>query len=354
MAVLRILLVSTPIGTLGSGLGGGVEITVLNIAAALSQYGHDVTILAGEGSVAAGHRLLTATGISPPNAQHLPRDAPIVMPVDGLLANFFDVAQRCQGDYDVILNLAYDWLPFYLTPFFRTPLLHVVGMGSLGDAVDLALRRVVTEYPGRVAVHTHAQAATFSFGKELVVISNGLDLSRYRFNPQPDPALGWVARISREKGLEDAAAAAAEVGLALRVWGVVEDAPYWAEVQRKFPGDTIDFKGFLPTDQLQAELGRVQALLVTPKWVEAFGNVVAESLAVGVPVIAYRRGGPAEIVRDASTGFLVEADSISGLVQAIRRLPEIDRSECRAQAEAEFSLPALGKRLLGWVTPQLR
>jgi UDP-glucose:tetrahydrobiopterin glucosyltransferase len=62
---------------------------------------------------------------------------------------------------------------------------------------------------------------------------------------------------------------------------------------------------------------------MTPRWVEAFGNVAIEALACGVPVIAYRRGGAAEIITDGKTGFLVEPDSIEGLVAAIDRLDEI-------------------------------
>jgi len=50
---------------------------------------------------------------------------------------------------------------------------------------------------------------------------------------------------------------------------------------------------------------------MTPRWMEAFGNVAIEALACGVPVIAYRRGGPAEIVQDGQTGFLVEPDSVT-------------------------------------------
>ncbi len=73
-----------------------------------------------------------------------------------------------------------------------------------------------------------------------------------------------------------------------------------------------------------------------------------EALACGVPVIAYRRGGPAEIVQDRKTGFLVEPDSVNELVDAITRLDEIDRYACRQQAEAEFSLEALGDRFEKW------
>ena len=73
-----------------------------------------------------------------------------------------------------------------------------------------------------------------------------------------------------------------------------------------------------------------------------------EALACGVPVISYRRGGPAEIIQDGKTGFLVEPDSVNGLVDAIARLDEIDRYTCRQQAETEYSLRALGDRFEKW------
>jgi UDP-glucose:tetrahydrobiopterin glucosyltransferase len=93
---------------------------------------------------------------------------------------------------------------------------------------------------------------------------------------------------------------------------------------------------------------------MTPRWVEAFGNVAIEALACGVPVIAYARGGPAEIVKDGETGFLVKPDSVTGLIEAINRIDEIKRDRCRQQAESEYSLTALGDRFEVWFTKILK
>ena len=51
-------------------------------------------------------------------AQSQGRDALITMPQDAVLSNMWDYARSVQMNYDVIVNFAYDWLPFYLTPFF--------------------------------------------------------------------------------------------------------------------------------------------------------------------------------------------------------------------------------------------
>ena len=95
-------------------------------------------------------------------------------------------------------------------------------------------------------------------------------------------------------------------------------------------------------------LKTLRALLMTPRWIEAFGNVAIEALACGVPVIAYSRGGPSEIVRDGKTGFLVEPDSVPGLVSAIEKIDSLSRVACRKQAETEYSLAALGDRFEAW------
>jgi UDP-glucose:tetrahydrobiopterin glucosyltransferase len=87
---------------------------------------------------------------------------------------------------------------------------------------------------------------------------------------------------------------------------------------------------------------------MTHHWVEAFGNVTIEALACGVPVITYDRGGPAEIVQPGSTGWLVPPDDVAALAAAIQRIDDLDRSACRRQAEAEYSLPALGDRFEAW------
>jgi len=346
---LRILFLSTTVGPLGSGQGGGVELTLKNLASALRQRGHEVSVAAPVGSVLEGFAVAQIPGTLQSTAQSQQRTSPIVMPKGSVLANLWDYARQQQPQADVLVNLAYDWLPFYLTPFFQKPIAHLVSMGSLTDAMDAAIGEVAAQFPGTIAMHTQAQADTFSFAGQCRILGNGLDLAQYTFQPEPEARLGWVGRISPEKGLEDAIAAAAEVGIPLRIWGAKTDEGYWQSLCVQFPKADFEYAGFLSTADLQRELGTCQGLLMTPRWVEAFGNVAVEALACGVPVIAYRRGGPAEIVQDGVTGYLVEPDSVAGLVGAIALLPQIERAACRRWAEAEYSLTAMGDRVEQWL-----
>jgi UDP-glucose:tetrahydrobiopterin glucosyltransferase len=345
---LRLLFVSSPLGPLGSGLGGGVELTLHNIATEMVRRGHTIAIVGTQGSIGWGMPLVEIAGAPQVSAQTQGRDAPIVIPASSVLANMWDYVRQVQTEYDLIVNFAYDWLPFYLTPFFTIPIAHLVSMGSLTEAMDEMIERVAVQFPGTIGVHSLAQGATFTFSDRCRCLGNGIDLSLYDFCAQPAPWVGWVGRISPEKGLEDAVAASQLTGIPLKIMGFLENERYWQQIVQDYPNAPINYEGFLSTAELQQRLRECKALLMTPRWVEAFGNVAIEALACGVPVIAYRRGGPAEIVEDGKTGFLVEPDSVAGLVEAMKHLDRIDRYACRQRVETEYSNQAMGDRIERW------
>jgi len=323
-------------------------LSLYNIAQEMIRRGHTLQVVAPQGSMAGSLPLVEIYGRFQIIAQSQERTAPITMPGDSVLANMWEYAHQVQADFDLIVNLAYDWLPFYLTPFFSDPIAHFVSMGSLYEAMDRIIAQVAAQFPGTVGFYTPSQAATFAINQHCPCLGSGIDLSLYQFCPQPQPWLAWLGRIAPEKGLEDAVAAAQIADIPLKIMGKIQDRSYWEQICQNYPDAPIEYLGFLPTAELQQELHQCRALLMTPRWMEAFGNVAIEALACGVPVIAYRRGGPAEIIQDGKTGFLVEPDSIAGLVAAIARLNEIDRYICRQQAEIEYSLAALGDRFEQW------
>jgi len=359
---LRLLLLSTPVGPLGSGLGGGVELTVVNLANVLVQFGHHVTVVtpAGEsddgpqvGDLCDAFRLVRVPGALQMTAQHQGRCAPVV--TSAVLANIWDYARQQQPHYDLLVNFAYDWLPFFLTPFFDRPIAHFVSMGSVSDAVDAAIAQVSERFPGTLGAYTRSQAETFLADSADIawqILGSGLNMAQYDYCDKPDDVLAWVGRIAPEKGVEDAIAAARLSQQPLKIFGKVEDCRYWQAVQSKIDwteaAAPVEYCGFLPTDQLQKVLGRARALLMTSKWIEAFGMVVIEAMACGVPVIAYARGGPAEIVQSGKTGWLVAPDSVKDVVGAIAKIDQIDRARCRQQTEAQYGLHPWGRRFERW------
>lgn len=283
-------------------------------------------------------------------AQGQSRSEPII--TGAALSNMWDYARQVQSRYDLLVNFAYDWLPFYLTPFFKTPVAHFVSMGSLSNAIDEAIARTSKQHPGTLGAYTRSQVNTFAqtSASQWQILGSGIDINQYDYCDHPNDTLAWVGRISPEKGLEDAVAAAVMAGRPLKIFGKLENLTYWQSVQPLIAEAPvqIDYCGFLSTAELQKSLGQSQALLVTPHWTEAFGIVAIEALACGVPVIAYRQGGPAEIVQLGKTGWLVDPGDVTGLAEAIARIGQIDRRQCRHTAETTYSLTAWGDRFEQW------
>jgi UDP-glucose:tetrahydrobiopterin glucosyltransferase len=355
---MKVLVVSTPVGSLGSGRGGGVEVTAIGLVAGLLARGHAVTVLAAAGSLlppaCAAASLWSESGVDQPSWQHRPRPTPVEIPGNALLPRLWQRALEQQAHFDVLINLAYDWLPFWLTRSVQTPLCHLVSMGSVAEVMDEVIEEVAAWRPERLAFHTAAQAADFSLPAAPRLLGNGFDPTAYEFRPQAGAALGWAGRIAPEKGLEDAARVAVQLGLPLRVWGLREDEAYANAVEAAVPPGSLDWRGFLPTSQFQAELGACRVLLNTPKWNEAFGNVVVEAMACGVPVAAYARGGPGELVREGVNGALAAPDDLQALAAAVARAGNLDRRSCRQWFEQHHSIDAFAARLETWLEDVVR
>ena len=326
---------------------------MVNLAQVLIRRGHEVAIAAPEGSVVPdGLTLMQIPGVLQPTAQTQDRTDPGV--AESALANLWRYAREVQGQYDLLVNFAYDRLPFALTPSFSVPVAHFVSMGSLSDRMDDVIAGLSIQFPGTLGAYSQSQADTFAAvdSGAWEVLGFGLDMGAYEYCDRPEDYLAWVGRISPEKGLEDAISAALLAKRPLKIFGKLEDGAYWYGLQpsmnRARQAVSVEYCGFLPTDELQRSLGRAQALLVTPKWTEAFGIGVVEALACGVPAIAYKRGGPAEIIADGKTGWLVEPDDVTALAEVVGRIGQINRRECRRQAIANYSLSVWGERFEQW------
>ena len=84
---------------------------------------------------------------------------------------------------------------------------------------------------------------------------------------------------------------------------------------------------------------QARALLHLNTIPERFGLVLVEANAAGVPVIAMDLGSCREVIEDGRTGFLV--NTVDEAVQALRRLPEIDRAVCREHVQQRFSVESM-------------
>ncbi|MEA2143416.1 MAG: hypothetical protein QOI64_1846 [Solirubrobacteraceae bacterium] len=82
-------------------------------------------------------------------------------------------------------------------------------------------------------------------------------------------------------------------------------------------GDAVRFLG--EREDVVDIFGALDVLLV-PSWEEPFGRVVVEGMAMGLPVIATAKGGPAEIISDGVDGMLADPEELSGWAERIERI----------------------------------
>lgn len=355
---MRIILLSTSVGALGSGAGGGVELTVQTLANGLASRGHSVTIVAPRGSFVAGHLIIGVDGTTHTPSQTVDRAEALVVPNDSVLVNMWQrVLQLAgSGDHDIVLNFSYDALPFTAAGECPIAVAHLVSMGSLHNEMDAAVRSAAASSPHCIAMHSAAQAATFGaeIARHTTVVGGGIDVDAYRFVEVAGDDLAFIGRISAEKGIADVFAVAARSGRRVLAFGVMQDRAVWQQAQGQYPTARVEHVDFLATDELQQRLGGCAALIMVHRWVEAFGIVAIEALACGVPVITYDRGGPVEIVRDGLTGFIVPADDVDAVVAAVHRLGTISRGECRKDATQRFSAQAFTGRVEAWLESVVR
>ncbi len=350
---MRIVLISTPIGFLGSGKGGGVELTLNSLVLGLISLGHSVEVVAPknsklhESNVEA--KLHFVEGEDQISWQHQNYNSPVSIPENSLLVGMLEKGLEIAKNADLLLNMSYDWLPIWMTLNSEIPIAHIISMGSESSVISNLISRVYGKYPNNFAFHSKMQANDYPFIKKPTIIGNGFNLNNYIFQDSVKGPLAWVGRVAPEKGLEDAVFVANELGEKLKVWGLIEDEMYASKIEKSFPQGAIDWMGFLSTDQLQKELGKCRGLLNTPKWNEAYGNVVVEALACGVPVISYKRGGPSEIIQHGQTGYLADPDDKKNMLSYVEIIEKIRRHKCREWVEKNASTDIFANKVVNWL-----
>jgi glycosyltransferase involved in cell wall biosynthesis len=197
-------------------------------------------------------------------------------------------------------------------------------------------------------------------GLDYSVVPNGVDLKLFHPREQAAPDQGRirclaVARLVERKGL----------GELLRAFAMLQPGRYELEIVGKGPdeqvlrdlaerlgiAEEVCFTGSLDRAAV-AQRYREADLFTLPSSAEAFGNVFAEALASGLPIVGSNVGGIPELVEHGVNGLLVTPGNPRALAQAIRYLaedPEL-RSEMglrnRAKAEATLEWPQVTRRYL--------
>lgn len=198
-----------------------------------------------------------------------------------------------------------------------------------------ALRSQVTVPPLLRPAFEHVRLPATWQSEELV----GLER-----RPSERATVGYVGRISPEKGVDVALRALAQLGeegldADFEIAGGGE-AEHLRELEALAASlriaDRVRFLGPLDTDALKDFYARIHALVVPSVWEEPAGLVLVEGALAGVPLVASRVGGIPEIVRDPEEALLVPPGDSEALAAALRQaLTEPEESVARAERAKE-------------------
>ena len=324
---------------------GGLERHTDVLARALVGRGHRVTVFAGSRR--------DRPSVAPPYAWEPIADRPLLvsdaaradvsMPPDLFMIEhdaYLDVFDRLSDrHFDVVHNNSMHYLPVIsrdARPVVHT--LHTPPTPWLESAHRIGRRR---RHDATVSV-SFDNARRWS-GIVDRVIHNGVDLDRWTMGSGGGGYAFWSGRIVPEKGAHLAVAAARQAGMPLVLAGPTFDREYFERTIEPFLGDDCRYLGHCDVDQLAELVGGADVAVVTPCWDEPFGLVIAESLACGTPVAAFRRGAVSEILDD-DTGVCVDGDDVEALAAAIVAASGLGRDGCRRRAEQDFSATRMGAR----------
>lgn len=156
-------------------------------------------------------------------------------------------------------------------------------------------------------------------------------------NPESTLLL-YVGRLSDEKQIEHirpTLESLPNTRLAL-----VGDGPARAQLERYYADLPVKFMGYLRGERLSQAYASAD-IFVFPSRLETFGLVVIEAMAAGLPAVAARVGGVADMVQEGVNGYSFASGDRAALLEGVRKIASNQENrrwmgqQARAYAEGQ-------------------
>lgn len=283
------------------------------------------------------------------------------------------------GDFDIIHNhngYFGEAIMAYLDPKMFPPVVHtlhgpfinhqnpIFDYRSMYDQLGAATRSF---YVG-ISNALLRTAPTAIRPQILGAVHNAVELEAWPLETEKDDYFVTLARFTHDKGQDIAIRLCQELGVPLRMSGVVAgitnprrlllelanplskfrnmaDFKFYSDkIFPELDAGMVDYVGNASNHDKVQLLSKARALLFPIRWDEPFGLAVIEALACGTPVIAMKRGAMPEIIQHGVNGFLAEDEA--EFKHYMQRAGEIDPAACRQSVEDKFAAPVAAKRYL--------
>lgn len=307
-------------------LYGGTERVVSQLTEELVRQGHEVTLFAtGDSRTTARLIAQCSSGL------RLDQSA-----VDHLALHMAMVEEVCanRSQFDIV-HFHIDYLHFSCSSRERLP-----NLTTLHGRLDIpelpSIYRFFPEMP--VVSVSDAQRSPLPWLNWRGTVHHGLACGSPPPRSRQGNYLAFLGRISPEKGPVEAIEIARRSGMKLKIAAKVDrvDREYFESTVRPLLSQKhVEFIGEIGEGEREEFLTGASALLFPVNWPEPFGLVMIESMSCGTPVIAFAHGSVPEVIDDGVTGFVVR--DVDSAVQAIAKLPTIDRYRCYERFRRRFS-----------------
>lgn len=303
---------------------GAWETVASNITEGLVARGWDVTLFASGDSVTRAHlHAVVDKGYEEDST------------ADPKVAEYLHISEAFEraAEFDLI-HSHYDFMALTYTRLVSTPVLTTIH-GFSSPKIMQVYQKYRDGYFVSISDSDRAPGLNY-----LGTVYNGIDLSLYPLRQSQGDDLIFLGRIHPDKGAHLAIEVARQSGRPLLIAGIIQDKTYFREQVEPYLDDgQIRYIGSVDVPGKNELFARARALLHLNTIPERFGLVLAEANAAGVPVIAMDLGSCREVIEDGRTGFLV--NNVSEAVEAVQKIPEIDRTTCRENVQQRFSIDTM-------------
>ena len=325
---MKILYVAYPLLPLSDDIAGGAEQVLLSVAREVASLGHEVTIAAAEGSIVPGRLLATGRVTSRVDDFERRSSEHESAILEHLAEHEHDVVHDMSGSF------------WRRSRSVSTPLLATLHLPPEFYPTE-AFRRVPNDLMFNGVSCSQARRFSEVIGVEgLEIVANGISVERFSFTQTKQDYLLWLGRICEEKAPHVAIEIAEGLGVPLILAGQIYPFSYHQQyfdrqVRPRLRSGNMRFIN-APNHAKKVELLRnARALLISSTAEETSSLVAMEAMACGTPVVALRRGALPEVIRDGTTGFIV--DHASGIREAVEHIDSIMPLACREHVARLFS-----------------
>jgi len=304
---------------------GGIEAVVYDLACALVELGHDVTLVARPGS-----------------------KSPMK-----LFTTFPDVPDKLGAD-ERHFNAYRD----FVSDFEGVVHDHSNGKKAHKIALDVLNTMHWCQDPS-VALYKNISAVSHAHAKwllqhmppksEVKVVHHGINAERFIYREDKEDYYLFFSVLGLYKGVIDALLLARDTGAKIFFAGRDGDSSHMIK-NSNLPN--ITYVGEVSNEDRAKLMSEAKALIFPTgafgkaNWLEVFGFVQLEALASGTPVISSSNGACPEIVEDGVTGFI--CGNYEEMKRAIEQdwVRSIDPYECRLVTETKFSAKIMAKNYI--------